>query len=75
MLYKPSFICGSKQDTHQEFYLVEYKAVWSAESLPTFRKNMSPSSESKNKPTKAAIAVSHKTELFTFNQILLKYFQ
>jgi hypothetical protein len=38
---------------HEEYYLLGYNAVYSAESQPTFRRNISlPFSGLKNKPSK-----------------------
>jgi hypothetical protein len=49
-------IWGSDSGGYDEFYLLGYNAVYSIESQPTFRKNMSPpSSGSKNKQSKKLV--------------------
>jgi hypothetical protein len=45
---KFSFTC--RKTYWEQFYLLEYNTTYSAESQQTFRRNMSPSSSSSNKP-------------------------
>jgi hypothetical protein len=47
-----SRIRGSHSGSHEEYYPLEYNAVYSVESQPTFRKNISPSSSGSIKPSK-----------------------
>jgi hypothetical protein len=50
-------IFGDTQSNDEAFCLLEYNAVLSTESQPTFWRNMlPPSSESKNKPSKQSSA-------------------
>jgi hypothetical protein len=47
-----SGILGSYSGGYEEYCLLGYTAVYSAESQPTFRRNMSPTSSGSNKPSK-----------------------